>query len=82
MIYFTLVSTGSLSASALVGLSNTCTRRLSYTQPRNLLDCLQPTVLLSQQRHRVVEISHWDERLKKCDAYFSWSKKASSSGSV
>lgn len=45
----TVVSTRSSSASHLVGLSNTWTRKLSLMHPRILLDFLQLDVLLSWQ---------------------------------
>lgn len=49
MLSSTLLSTRSSKASPCVGPSITWTRTLSSTDARNLLDCLEPAVLLSQQ---------------------------------
>jgi len=48
MLSSALVSIRSHKASSQVGLSNTWTRKLS-SDSRNVLDCLPPAVLLSQQ---------------------------------
>jgi len=80
MISFVLVSTRSNSASPLVSLSNTWTRKLPSMDYRSVLDCVQLSLLFSQQ------ISRWLKtpiRMRACkhDASCSWSKKALSTGS-
>jgi len=62
MISHALVSTRSNNVSPLVDLSDIWTRKLSSVHSRSLLDCLQPTMLLSQQIFGI-EIPHQDESL-------------------
>ena len=80
MIYSTLVSTGSNNASSLAGLSNTWASYLSSVGSRSLLDCLQFTVLFSQQISGRLK-SPIRMRDCECDDSCSWNMKALSTGS-
>lgn len=76
-----LVNTMSSNTSPLVGLSDTWCGKLSLTHSRTLLDCSQPAGWLFQQ------IARWLNsliriRACKCGASYSWSKEASSTGSL